>query len=40
MTLRHLKFLLLYKTGSATAAGKLYIAQPSVSLEISELEDY
>lgn len=42
MTLRHLKiFVAVCETGSATAAGeKLYIAQPSVSLAISELEDY
>lgn len=42
MTLRHLKiFVAVCKTGSATAAGeKLYIAQPSISLAISELEDY
>ena len=42
MTLRHLKiFVTVCKTGSATAAGeKLFIAQPSVSLAISELEDY
>ena len=42
MTLRHLKiFVAVYETGSTTAAGqKLYIAQPSISLAISELEDY
>ncbi len=42
MTLRHLKiFVTVCETGSATAAGaKLYIAQPSISLSISELEDY
>lgn len=42
MTLRHLKiFVAVCETGSATAAGeKLYIAQPSISLAISELEDY
>ncbi|NLY17860.1 MAG: LysR family transcriptional regulator [Clostridiaceae bacterium] len=42
MTLRHLKiFVAVCETGSATAAGeKLYIAQPSVSLAISELENY
>jgi len=42
MTLRHLKiFVAVCETGSVTAAGeKLYIAQPSVSLAISELEDY
>lgn len=42
MTLRHLKiFVTVCETGSATAAGeKLYIAQPSISLALSELEDY
>lgn len=42
MTLRHLKiFVAVCETGSATAAGeKLYIAQPTISLVISELEDY
>lgn len=42
MTLRHLKiFVAVCETGSATAAGeKLYIAQPSISLAISELEDF
>lgn len=42
MTLRHLKiFVTVCETGSGTAAGeKLYIAQPSISLAISELEDY
>jgi DNA-binding transcriptional LysR family regulator len=42
MTLRHLKILVaVCETGKATAAGeKLYIAQPSISLAISELEDY
>lgn len=42
MTLRHLKiFVTVCETGSATAAGeKLFIAQPSISLAISELEDY
>lgn len=42
MTLRHLKiFVAVCETGSATIAGeKLYIAQPSISLAISELEDY
>src|SRR5690554_7400796 len=42
MTLRHLKiFVAVCETGGATAAGeKLYIAQPSISLAISELEDY
>jgi len=42
MTLKHLKiFVTVCETGSATAAGeKLHIAQPSISLAISELEDY
>ena len=42
MTLRHLKiYVAVCETGSTTAAGeKLHIAQPSVSLAISELEDY
>ena len=42
MTLRHLKiFVTVCETGSTTAAGeKLHIAQPSISLAISELEDY
>ncbi len=42
MTLRHLRiFVTVCETGSATAAGeKLYIAQPSISLAISELEEY
>lgn len=42
MTLRHLKiFVTVCETGSATGAGeKLYLAQPSVSLAISELEGY
>lgn len=42
MTLRHLKiFVTVCQTGSVTAAGeKLYIAQPSISLAISELENY
>ena len=42
MTLRHLKiFVTVCEMGSATAAGeKLYIAQPSISLAISELEDH
>lgn len=42
MTLRHLKiFVMVCNTGSVTeAAEKLYLAQPSVSLAISELENY
>ena len=42
MTLRHLKiFVAICHCGSATAAGeKLYIAQPSISLAISELESH
>ena len=42
MTLRHLKiFVNVCETGSTTAtAEKMHIAQPSVSLAISELEDY
>ncbi len=42
MTLRHLKiFVTVCETGSTTAAGeKLHIAQPSVSLAITELEEY
>lgn len=42
MTLRHLKiFVTVCELGTVTAAGeKLYIAQPSVSLAISELEAY
>ncbi len=42
MTLRHLRiFVAVCETGSVTAAGeKLYIAQPSVSLAVSELEDF
>lgn len=42
MTLRHLRiFVAVCESGSVTAAGeKLYIAQPSVSLAISELEDF
>ncbi len=42
MTLRHLRiFTAVCETGSVTAAGKkLYIAQPSVSLAIAELETY
>ena len=42
MTLRHLKILVaVCQTGSTTKAGeKLYIAQPSISLAISEIESY
>ena len=42
MTLRHLKiFITVCETGSVTLAGeKLFIAQPSISLAISELENY
>lgn len=42
MTLRHLKiFLAIYETGSTVAASrKLLIAQPSVSVALSEMEDY
>lgn len=42
MTLRHLKiFVTVCEVGSTIAAGeKLNIAQPSISLAISELEDY
>ena len=42
MTLRHLKiFVTVCQCGGMTAAGeKLYLAQPSVSLAIRELEDY
>lgn len=42
MTLRHLKiFVTVCACGGMTAAGeKLYLAQPSVSLAIRELEDY
>lgn len=42
MTLRHLKiYVTVCETGSTTAAGeKLKIAQPSISLAISELENY
>ncbi|HHV97561.1 MAG TPA: LysR family transcriptional regulator [Clostridiaceae bacterium] len=42
MTLRHLKiFVTVCETGSTTkAAEKLHIAQPSISLAISELEEY
>jgi len=42
MTLRHLRiFVAVCESGSVTVAGeRLYIAQPSVSLAISELEDF
>ena len=42
VTLKHLKiFVAVCETGSVTAAGKkLFIAQPSVSLAVSELENY
>lgn len=42
MTIRHLKiFVAVCRTGSVTLAGeKLFIAQPSISLAISELEKY
>jgi DNA-binding transcriptional LysR family regulator len=42
MTIRHLRiFVAVCETGSVTkAANKLYLAQPSVSLAISELENY
>ena len=42
MTLRHIKiFVTVCQTGSITAAGeKLFIAQPSISVAISELENY
>ena len=42
MTLRHLRiFTTVYETGGTTAAAeKLHIAQPSVSLAISEMEKY
>ncbi len=42
MTLRHLKiFVAVCEAGGATAAGeKLHIAQPSISIAISELEEY
>lgn len=41
MTLRHLKiFITVFETGSVTAAAKkLFIAQPSVSLALRELEE-
>lgn len=42
MTFRHLKiFVTVCETGSMTAAAsQLFIAQPSISLAISEMEDY
>lgn len=42
MTLRHLRiFVTVCETGSMTAAAKkLYIAQPSISLAVSEMEEY
>ena len=42
MTLRHLRiFVTVCETGSMTAAaGKLYLAQPSISLAISEMESH
>ena len=42
MTLRHLKiFVTVCETGSMTAAAsQLFIAQPSISLAISEMEEY
>lgn len=42
MTLRHLKiFIAVCETGTITAAGeKLFIAQPSISLAVSELETH
>ena len=42
MTLRHLRiFLAVCREGSATAAAeKLYIAQPTVSVAIRELEEH
>ena len=42
MTLRHLRiFAAVCETGSMTAAsGQLYIAQPSISLAVSEMEGY
>ncbi|WNX85093.1 LysR family transcriptional regulator [Agathobaculum sp. NTUH-O15-33] len=42
MTLRHLRiFVAICETGSATAAGEmLYLAQPSISLALSELESH
>ena len=42
MTIRHLKvFIAVCETGSATAAGqKLFIAQPSISATIAELEQH
>lgn len=42
MTLRHIRiFVTVYQCESITkAAEKLHLAQPSVSLAISELEEY
>ena len=42
MTLRHLRiFTAVCETGSMTAASeRLFIAQPSISLAISEMEEY
>ena len=42
MTIRHLRvFIMVADLGSMTkAANKLFIAQPSVSQTIKELEDY
>ena len=42
MTLRHLRiYVTVCETGSMTAAAKkLYIAQPSISLAVSEMERY
>ena len=42
MNIRHLRiFLTVCESGSMTQAAKqLYISQPSISLAISELEDY
>ena len=42
MTLRHMKiFTAVFQCGNITkAAGKLHLAQPSVSLAVKELEEY
>ena len=42
MTLRHLRiFVAVCETGSMTAAAsQLFIAQPSISLAVSEMEEY